>query len=174
MLCSFWAVTASDAQDFDFFGHSVAVSGDTAVVGAFGEDAPESQGGAAYVFEQTPFDDVPSDHFAVAHIQAIFDAGITAGCSADPPLYCPDQSVTRAQMAVFIILALNETPVTPTGVFDDVPASHFAAGFIERLAELEITAGCATDPLRYCPNSPVTRAQMAVFIVVAFSLPLPP
>jgi len=62
---------------------------------------------------------------------------------------------------------------SPTGVFDDVPASHFAAGFIERLAQLGITAGCSAEPLLYCPNDPITRAQMAVFIVVALNLPLP-
>ncbi len=117
------------------------------------------------------FCDVAADHWAHPFIEATVDAGITAGCSPSPPLYCPDQSVTRAQMAVFIILALNDAPVTPTGVFDDVPTSHFAAGFIERLAELGITSGCGGG--NYCPNDPVTRAQMAVFIVVAFNL-LPP
>ena len=44
-------LTASDAQFNDQFGQSVAVSGDTAVVGAFGEDAGGSDAGAAYVFD---------------------------------------------------------------------------------------------------------------------------
>ncbi len=52
-----------------------------------------------------------------------------------------------------------------------MPTSHFAAGFIERLAQLGITAGCGGG--NYCPDDPVTRAQMAVFIVVAWNLPLP-
>ena len=43
---------ASDAQEFDFFGQSVAVSGDTTIVGAFGEDAGGSAAGAAYVFQR--------------------------------------------------------------------------------------------------------------------------
>ena len=45
-------LTASDAQADDQFGWSVAVSGDTAVVGAYQEDAGGSQAGAAYVFQQ--------------------------------------------------------------------------------------------------------------------------
>ena len=59
-------LTASDAQDFDEFGESVAVSGDTAVVGAFFEDAGGEDAGAAYVFDllqpkPTPTGDVNCD-----------------------------------------------------------------------------------------------------------------
>ena len=42
---------------------------------------------------------------------------------------------------------------------------------MERFADLGVTAGCATDPLRYCPDKPVTRAQMATFFQRAFQLP---
>ena len=45
-------LTASDAQDFDQFGYSVAVSGDTAVVGACGEDGAANNAGAAYVLQR--------------------------------------------------------------------------------------------------------------------------
>ena len=45
-------LTASDAQGGDEFGSGVAVSGDTAVVGAALEDAGGSEAGAAYVFEE--------------------------------------------------------------------------------------------------------------------------
>jgi hypothetical protein len=49
-------LTASDAQKDDFFGQSVAVSGDTISVGAFGEDGgpgdPTPAAGAVYVFER--------------------------------------------------------------------------------------------------------------------------
>ncbi len=100
--------------------------------------------------------------------------GITAGCDVGPPLlYCPQGDVTRAEMAVFLIRALEETPVaSPTGIFSDVPAGHFAEGHIERVFELGITLGCSSDPLLYCPDDPVTRAEMAVFIVRAFNLPV--
>ncbi|MCH7488604.1 MAG: FG-GAP repeat protein [Chloroflexi bacterium] len=47
-------LTASDAQFFDFFGGSVAVSGDTVIVGAAGEDAGGDRAGAAYVFQEPP------------------------------------------------------------------------------------------------------------------------
>ena len=49
------------------------------------------------------------------------------------------------------------------------PDSTHAAG-IDALAAAGITAGCSTEPLRYCPDNPVTRAQMATFLTRALSL----
>jgi hypothetical protein len=48
------------------------------------------------------FDDVPVGSFGAAFIEQLFNEGITAGCSGIPPLYCPNASVTRGQMAVFV------------------------------------------------------------------------
>lgn len=115
------------------------------------------------------FEDVPPSHWAYAHIEALAQAGITGGCSADPPGYCPDDPVTRAQMAVFIAKALGEEPVAdPTGIFNDIPPSHWAAGYIERFSQLGITAGCGEG--KFCPEENVTRAQMAVFLDKALGL----
>jgi hypothetical protein len=61
------------------------------------------------------------------------------------------------------------TPPPATGAFGDVPVSYWAAGWIEQLAAEGITSGCGGG--NYCPDSPVTRAQMAAFLVRAFSLP---
>jgi len=53
------------------------------------------------------FDDVPPTHLFFQFIQALAAAGITGGCSASPPLYCPDGLLTRGQMAVFLSRALG-------------------------------------------------------------------
>ncbi len=53
------------------------------------------------------FDDVPTDHPFFQLIEAFRAAGITSGCNADPPLYCPDAPVTRGQVAVFLSIALG-------------------------------------------------------------------
>jgi len=52
--------------------------------------------------------------------------------------------------------------VIAPGRFNDVPPDYWAFSFIETLADTGITAGCGND--NYCPSSPVTRAQMAVFL----------
>lgn len=43
-------LTASDAADGDYFGDAVSIDGDTAVVGAYGNDIPRVQYGASYIF----------------------------------------------------------------------------------------------------------------------------
>ena len=118
----------------------------------------------------TGFTDVPTDYWAAAWIKQLAAEGITSGCG--PSLYCPEASVTRDQMAVFLLRAEHGASYTPppaTGVFTDVPTTHWAAPWIEQLAAEGITGGCGVDT--YCPSTLVTRAQMAVFLVRAFNLP---
>ena len=60
-------------------------------------------------------------------------------------------------------------PPPATGaVFTDVPASNPFAPWIENLAALGVTGGCGAG--QYCPNNPVTRGQMAVFLSKALGL----
>jgi Regulator of chromosome condensation (RCC1) repeat len=54
--------------------------------------------------------------------------------------------------------------VAGTEAFANVPAGHPFCAFIEQLVRDAITAGCGTNPLRYCPEAFVTRGQMAVFL----------
>ncbi|MBI5842459.1 MAG: S-layer homology domain-containing protein [Chloroflexi bacterium] len=116
------------------------------------------------------FGDVLSSHWAAAWIERLFAEGITGGCGTG--IYCPEDTVTRAQMAVFLLKAKYGTSYAPppaTGDFSDVATNHWAAAWIEQLAAEGITSGCGTGI--YCPESPVTRAQMAVFLVKTFNLP---
>jgi hypothetical protein len=48
------------------------------------------------------FNDVPTNHPFFQFIEALSASGITAGCQANPPLYCPDAPLTRKQMAAFL------------------------------------------------------------------------
>ncbi len=119
----------------------------------------------------TVFADVPVNAFAAAWIEDLANRGITGGCGGGN--YCPGNSVTRAQMAVFLLKALlgsGYVPPTAVGIFADVPVGSFAADWIEDLYNRSITGGCAVSPLRYCPDNSVTRGQMAVFLTKTFSL----
>ncbi len=53
------------------------------------------------------FNDVPTSHQFFQFIEALKASGITGGCQAAPPLYCPDAALTRGQMAVFLSKALG-------------------------------------------------------------------
>lgn len=158
----------------------------------------------------------------IEHIAAL---GITQGCATTPAMYCPDRTVTRAEMAAFLLRATNranpiparthtftdvadgvwytnyvhafaetgvdpgqngqwrpDDPLTrlemaywlagifnhitptsaPLGLFSDVNQNDWVV--VEGLHQAGITKGCSAAPLLYCPDQPVTRAQMASFI----------
>ena len=121
------------------------------------------------VGSDTGFTDVPNDYWAAAWIKQLAAESITSGCGSG--IYCPDDSVTRAQMAVFLLKASHNSSYTPPDVsatFSDT-SGHWAEDWIEQLAVEGITSGCATG--LYCPENAVTRDQMAVFLVRTFSLP---
>ncbi len=116
---------------------------------------------------QVDFLDVPPAHIFHDFVNTIARNAVTAGCGNGN--YCPDALNTRAQMAVFLLkgsLGSDYVPPPPTGtVFGDVPANAFAAAWIEDLANRGITGGCGNG--NYCPGDPVTRAQMAIFLLKA-------
>jgi len=66
-----------------------------------------------YVLDVSPapavarFTDVPTSHPFFRFIEALAASGITAGCTANPPQYCPDAFLTRGQMAVFLARAFG-------------------------------------------------------------------
>jgi len=117
------------------------------------------------------FEDVPSDHWAFDYINALYNAGYVAGCSADPLLYCPDNILTRAESAVFVLRgqygAIPNPPYLPpaTPTFADVDPTFWGYGWIESLWTDGFTAGCGTDPLIYCPLQQHTRAEGSVFFL---------
>jgi hypothetical protein len=111
------------------------------------------------------------------HIQKLMELGITTGCSQKPPLYCPTATISRWQMAMFMVrarLALygaGFASMQTTPYFADVPTNVEGNGmpfpYIQRAYEEAITSGCATNPMMYCPDRVVTRGQMASFIMRA-------
>ncbi len=113
------------------------------------------------------YTEVPVGHWAYEWIQTLTNTGITSGCGTG--MYCPDNDVSRAEMAVFLgrsMYGVNQPPPAPTGtVFSDVPVTYWAADFIERLAADGVTNGCGGG--MYCPEVDVTRASMAVFLLRA-------
>ncbi|HET6347356.1 MAG TPA: S-layer homology domain-containing protein [Myxococcota bacterium] len=116
------------------------------------------------------FSDVPPNHWAWNSIEAFYNSGITSGCATGPLRYCPTNSVTRAEMAVFLERAMRGagfTPIMPTGVFSDVAPDFWAAGYIEQFFLDGITTGCGLAPLRFCPTVALTRAEMAIFLLRA-------
>jgi hypothetical protein len=75
---------------------------------------------------------------------------------------------TRFQ-AVRLVYRLQVSPAPATATFpNDVPTTHPFFRFVQALAAAGITGGCSAGS--YCPNSPVTRGEMAVFLATALGL----
>jgi len=113
------------------------------------------------------FADVPGTYWAWQNIERLYNANITGGCGTSPLVYCPESSVTRAEMAVFLEKGIHGSTFSPINVaptFNDT-VGHWAEDWIEALKTDGVTGGCGSGI--YCPNSAVTRAQMAVFLLKA-------
>ena len=114
------------------------------------------------------FTDVDSDEWWAPHVERLAELEITVGCKTTPLQYCPDQYVSRARMATFLVRAFDLEPADPAGFVDIAGSTHEAK--INALAASNITIGCVKDPLSFCPERPVSRAHMATFLHRALNL----
>jgi glucose/arabinose dehydrogenase len=134
---------------------------------SFGEDDSGNlffvRSGALYQILPWSFLDVPPGSTFAAFIGRLYNADVTAGCDAEN--YCPTATTNREQMAVFVLRADDQAFIPPpcggTPMFADVPVTSPYCRWIEELARRSVVSGCGGG--NYCPGSPVTRAQMAVF-----------
>ncbi len=116
--------------------------------------------------DQIPFDDISLSIFS-DEILWLRDQEITRGCSLDGRLFCPEDFVTRGQMAAFLNRAL-ELPASVGDTFGDDDESIFQAD-IESIFAAGITVGCTPDASSFCPADWVTRGQMAAFLYRALA-----
>jgi len=102
------------------------------------------------------------------YIQALYDAGYTAGCLTDPLRYCPDNTMIRAESSVFMLRgqygSSYAAPPAPWDRFgDDWSPGPWAEKWAEGMWNAGLTAGCWTDPLLNCPWDQFPRVQAAAF-----------
>jgi hypothetical protein len=141
----------------------------------------------------TSFQDVPLSNVNQKYIEVMYRRGYTKGCGATTDAvrrYCPDDYLTRGQMAVFLIRAKMNSVFptvvsgtytgsfggdlfglyTPTTTYfsdiDSGPEAAFAP-YIRKMRELRITNGTGTGTT-YSPTTNLTRGEIAAFIVRAF------
>ena len=123
-------------------------------------------------FEMATFEDVPFDHPMHDYIESLWDNGYTSGCSLTAVRFCPDNIMTRAESAVFMLRgnfgADYEPPVAPWNTFsDDWTLGDWAEAWAEGMWEEGMTAGCQYPPdnpdKKFCPWDQFTREQGSVF-----------
>ena len=108
---------------------------------------------------ESRFADVDDDEWWMPYVERLADLGVTAGCRTNPLRFCPSGTVTRAEMASFLVRAFDLPEAGPAGFVDTAGSAHEAT--IDTIYAARVTAGCDATPLRYCPNRPVSRAEMA-------------
>ncbi|MGA3027312.1 MAG: BACON domain-containing carbohydrate-binding protein [Bryobacteraceae bacterium] len=126
-------------------------------------------------FTSAQFADIPPSATFFDAANLMFQANVTTGCqqSSDPAtrLYCPDDNVTRQEMAAFIVRAVTGTTnpaiYNTTPYFNDVPSSNPFFPHIQKLMDLGITTGCSQNPPRFCPTDTIPRWEMAIFMIRA-------
>ena len=106
----------------------------------------------------TRFADVDAEAWWAPHVERLAQLKVTLGCKTSPARFCPDNAVTRAQMASFLARAFELDAGRPDAGFADVGDSVHRAN-INAIAAAGITVGCDTNPARYCPSRAVTRAR---------------
>jgi hypothetical protein len=123
------------------------------------------------------FVDVPLWEWFAKWASDLWEDGYTAGCGADPLIYCPLQEHTRTEGTVFFLRILNGAdyvPPDPTGIFVDVSVDYWGAKWIEAAFNAGLIPACETEPeLRFCPGDPLDRAMAAYMMVRAKGLGVP-
>ena len=159
--------------------HSLALKAD-GTIWAWGDNQDGQLGDGTVINKSSPvligtFGFIDTPYWAYPNIVSIYSAGLTTGCSQNPLMYCPENNVTREQMAVFITRALNREPANGMcpGVspFTDVAIDRWSCQYIATIKDLGITTGYGDG--RFGPDDEVTREQMAVFLTKALAV-VPP
>ena len=120
------------------------------------------------------FADVPLTHPYYPYIEALYQAGYTAGCSTNPLMYCPDKNMTRAEAAVFVMRGFRggayQAPAPQVAAFGDVETTSWSSKWAAALYGDGLTAGCSAPtaqnpglPRLYCPWQGHSRVEGAVF-----------
>ena len=161
-ICAAAPVNAEDQRGLVRPVDGDGVSGAACDIGSF-EYRP------SHVFNDLP---VTGKEWMEPWVNEFYFNGITTGCGASPLVYCPESSVTRAAMAVFLLRAIEGPSYVPppaTHTFSDmpVPGKEWMEPWVDEFYAEGITTGCGIGPLSYCPENPVTRAAMAVFLLRA-------
>ena len=115
------------------------------------------------------FADVDAAEWWAPFVERLAQLELTVGCRQEPLRYCPHRVASRAQVASFLVRAfdLGEAP-SSAGFVDTAGSTHESN--IDALAASGITVGCSQEPLRFCPDEPVSRAQMASLLARALGL----
>jgi LCP family protein required for cell wall assembly len=116
--------------------------------------------------------DVPAGYWAAAWIEKLYNDGVSYGCRSNPLAFCPEDNLTSAELAVFLLkgkYGRDYQPPAATGLYADVPVSYWASAWIEQLAFDGISAGCGGE--FFCPEGQPSQGQVDGLLAKVFGTP---
>lgn len=122
---------------------------------------------ADYNDVESPFPDVPADANYAEAVSVLYQLQIFTG--DDKGNFNPDKTITRAETAKVMCVLMgagDEAASMKKQVYSDVPASHWAAGYIAKASELGVINGIGEN--KFGPNDPVTYEQIITMLVRAW------
>lgn len=106
------------------------------------------------------------NHWANDTINSVYDARIISGYSEN--LFKPDKNITRAEFCAFLMRSLSLEEGVYSGEYADVSPQSWYAGVIQTMLNCGIVKGVGNE--NFAPNAPVTREQITVMIMRAYSI----
>jgi hypothetical protein len=157
-----WGYDASTDADFHYALIATCDLQDTPVYLVLDQQDLSQQGGDFhYALTYTP-------GFQVDNAQCGYSIRLKFTDGGEPP---QDDAIRVRRVRLSWVRQVSPGPDTAT--FGDVPIDHPFFQYIEALAKSGITGGCNASPPLFCPNAPLTRGQMAVFLAKALGLQWP-
>ena len=119
--------------------------------------------GSGFNVNTLPFTDVAPDAPYASAVAWMLNNEITTGTT--PTTFSPERSLTRAQFATFLWRFAGE-PASADGslTFDDVEPDSYYSEAVGWMVDQNITLGCSTDPVLFCPHQPLRASQAAAFL----------
>ena len=148
-------------------------TGGTDAGGNNNNNGGDNNGGEPDSTDTDSFSDLDSAGEHTRAVRILYGEGVFEDTGCSEGLLCPGGPLLRWEAAVWFVRVLdgmNPDPVSSVR-FTDVDPKVWWAPYVERLADLNVTLGCTADPDKYCPDTEVTRAQMATLLKRAFALP---
>ena len=157
----FWAYDAADPRDLVFRTYEVCQPGAGPATNTLIGEAQTFLAIGDYA-GFVPLDDLAVNNLDCAYVVRVIFANLGEDCIGDLRVRKLQLTWTR-----------QVSPAPATASFNDVPTDHPFFQFIEALSKSGTTAGCQVSPPLYCPDRPITRGEMAVYLAKALGLQWP-
>ncbi len=118
-----------------------------------------------------PFKDVCANRWYTRSVMKLWKEGIVEGYNnGKSSIFGTYNNATRAEFIAAVVRAVNQNviPTITNSPFEDVKPEDWYAGAVEYAKNQGWVSGCNVKKTRFCPNDPISRAEAAKILSLAF------